>query len=185
MRIGIDISQLAYEKTGVANYLRNFVQGLLAVDSHNEYILFYSSLRKSLNASTLNLIHAKNVSLKRFKMPPKLLDLIWNKLHIFPIEWFIGSVDVFISSDWTQPPATKAKMVTILYDLVVYKYPQETATQIIDTQKRKLAWVKKECDLIFCISESTKTDAMKILNIQKDKLHVAYPGFSIHYANRN
>ena len=36
MKIGIDISQLAYEKTGVANYLKNLVHEMIKQDSKNE-----------------------------------------------------------------------------------------------------------------------------------------------------
>ncbi|MBI5122419.1 hypothetical protein HZA75_01015 [Candidatus Roizmanbacteria bacterium] len=173
MRIGIDVSQLAYEKTGVANYLQGFVQGLLATDTQNEYVLFFSSLRKKLPISNFQF---PNVQIKTFRFPPTLLDLFWNKLHVLPIENLIGEVDIFISSDWTEPPTRKAKKATILYDLIVYKYPAETAEKIIRTQKRKLSWTKKECDVILCISESTKKDAMEILGIEENRLKVAYPG---------
>jgi hypothetical protein len=87
----------------------------------------------------------------------------------------IGKVDIFISSDWTQPPSN-ARKATILYDLIVYKYPEETADKIIQVQKRKLDWVKKECDMIFCISEATKKDAIEVLGIEEKRLAVVYPG---------
>lgn len=176
MKIGIDISQLAYEKTGVANYLENLVDRLLTIDQENEYVLFFSSLRKNFQFSIFNFQSNPNISIKQFRFPPIVLDLLWNKLHIIPIESLIGDVDVFISSDWTEPPTKKAKKATILYDLIVYKYPEETHQKIIATQKRKLEWVKKECDMIFCISESTKKDAMEILRIDADRLKVLYPG---------
>jgi len=105
-----------------------------------------------------------------------LLDFLWNKLHIVPIEWLIGDIDVFITSDWTEPPTKKGKRATIIYDLVVYKYPQETDKKIVETQKRKLHWVRKESDLIFCISKATKKDAIEILGIEEKKLKVIYPG---------
>jgi hypothetical protein len=105
-----------------------------------------------------------------------LLDLLWNRLHIFPIEWLIGDVDVFITSDWTEPPTLKAKKATILYDLIVYKYPQETDKKIVEVQKRKLKWVKKESEMILCISEATKNDAQEILGIEDKRLRVIYPG---------
>lgn len=178
MKIGIDISQLAYEKTGVANYLENFVQGLLEVDSKNEYILFFSSLRRStqnLKLKTQN--YNSKLKIREFNFPPILLDFLWNKLHILPIESLIGDVDIFITSDWTEPPTKRAKKATILYDLIVYRYPDETHKKIVETQKRKLEWVKKESDLILCISESTKKDAEKILGIDEKRLKVAYPGF--------
>ena len=175
MRIGIDISQIAYEETGVASYLLNLVEHLVRLDRENDYILFYSSFRKKFQISNFKFpISNDKVQIKQFRFTPNLLDLLWNRLHIIPIEWLIGDVDIFISSDWTQPP-TKAKKATILYDLIVYKYPQETDKKIVEVQKRKLRWVQKEADVVFCISESTKKDAAEILKIKEEKLHVLYP----------
>jgi hypothetical protein len=173
MKIGIDISQIAYENTGVSNYLKNMLESLLAIDDKNEYILFFSSLRKSL--PELSFLTRKNVKVKKINLPPSALDFIWNKLHVMPIEKFIGKVDVFITSDWTEPPA-KAQKATILYDLIVYKYPNETAARIVEVQKRKLKWVKKESNKIFCISQSTKKDAQEILGIDESRLEVIGAG---------
>ena len=103
------------------------------------------------------------------------MDILWNKLHIIPIEAFTGPLDIFISSDWTQPPS-KAKKTTSLYDLIVYKDPEETAEKIVTTQKKRLQWVKKEVDKIFCISKATKKDAIEILGIPENRLEVIYPG---------
>lgn len=179
MRVGIDISQIVYEGTGVAQLTKKLVEYLVKIDKDNSCVLFGSSLRRSKTLSDfcLNVLkHLNNVEVKILPFPPTLLDFFWNRLHILPIEWFIGDVDVFISSDWTQPPTKKAKKATILYDLIVYKYPQETAKIIVETQKRRLQWVKKECDVIFCISEATKRDAMNILAIEERRLKIIYPG---------
>lgn len=177
MRIGIDISQLAYPKTGVANYLEHLVDALVEADKKNEYVLFFSSLRKEFPISNFKFpINSPKVQIKIFKIPPTILDLLWNKLHIMPIESFIGPVDLFITSDWTEPPTKKAKKATIVYDLIVYKYPEETDKKIIETQKRKLKWVKKESDLIFTISESSKKDVEENLGMPGSKIKVIYPG---------
>lgn len=180
MKIGIDVSQIAYEGTGVAELTTNLVKKLLEIDKDNEYILFFSSLRKNFQFSifpTSQMLRgASNFQIKKFRFPPSLLDLFWNKMHIFPIEWFIGDVDIFITSDWTEPPTIRAKKATILYDLIVYKYSDETDKKIVEVQKRKLKWVKKETDIIFCISESTMKDAIAILGIEKSRLKVIYPG---------
>lgn len=176
MKIGIDISQLAYQETGVANHLLGIVDNLLKIDTKNEYVLFFSSFRKSFPSSCADLSFKKNVKIKHFRFPPFFLDLIWNRLHIMPIENFIGEIDIFISSDWTQPPTKRAKNVTVLYDLIVYKYPQETDKKIVDTQKRRLAWVKKESTLIICGSAATKNDAINLLGIDDARLRVIHPG---------
>lgn len=181
MKIGIDISQLAYENTGVANYLENLFKNIIKIDSKNEYVLFFSSLRKRIPSfvKTSAGKQIPNVKIKTFKFPLTLLDLLWNRLHIAPIEWLIGDVDIFITSDWIEPPTRKAKKATILYDLAVYEYPEETDRKIVQTQRRKIEWVKKESDIIFCISESTKKDAMEILKIPESKLKVIYPGIQL------
>ena len=176
MVIGIDISQIAYGNTGVANYLSNFVREMVKSDEH-EFILFFSSLRRNLPSEFENEINKSNVRIKKFKFPSAILDLLWNKLHVIPIGSLIGNVDVFITSDWSEPPS-RAKKATIIYDLIVYKHPEETDQKIVSVQKRKLDWVKKESDIVFCISESTKKDAVEILGIDESKIRVIYPGIS-------
>lgn len=176
MKVGIDISQIAYEGTGVAQLTANLVEQLLKIDSKNEYVLFFSSLRRVIPPFVRNWKAKQNFKIKTFKFPPLLLNFLWNKLHVLPIEWLVGDVDVFITSDWTEPPTVKAKKATILYDLIVYKFPNETDRKIIEVQKQKLKWVKKESKIIFCISEATKQDAMEILGIDDRRLKVIYPG---------
>lgn len=190
MKIGIDVSQLAYENTGVANYLYNLVNSLLKTDKENEYVLFYASLRKEFPISRFQFQNNQSrIKIKQFKIPPTILNIIWNKLHVFPIENFIGPIDIFITSDWTEPPVKRAKKATIIYDLIVYKYPKEShnktefnpfkliiSPNIVSSQKQKLKWVKKESDLIFTISKSSKKDIEEFLGISASKIKVIYPG---------
>ena len=178
MKIGIDVSQVAYKKTGVSNYLLNLVRTLIDIDKKNEYLLFLSAFRSKLPTEILEMSKRENVKVKLFKFPPSFLDLVWNRMHILPIESLIGEVDYFITSDWTEPPATKAKKATILYDLVAYKYPNETDKKITQVQRRKLRWVKKESDIVFCISKSAKDDAKEILGLEENRLKVIYPGIN-------
>jgi len=178
MTIGIDISQVVYG-TGVSVYTQNLVENLLKIDRKNQYLLFASSLRrrKELHCYTAELLNCySNVSAKIFPIPPTLLSFIWNNLHILPIENFIGNVDVFLSSDWTQPPAKRAKLVTIVHDLVPWRYPKTLTKKIIATHYNRMKWVKKEVDAIVVDSQSTKNDLIKIVKIPKRKIYVIYPG---------
>lgn len=190
MRIGIDISQLAYQNTGVANYLSHLVSEMVKNTEH-EYVLFFSSLRGVLPEQVENLGGKSNVTIKKFKLPPTALHILWNLIHLTPIEKFIGPIDLFITSDWSEPPAKKAKKATIIYDLIVYKYPEEThnmsefhtrklrfSSNIVSIQKKKLGWVRKESDIVFCISDSTKKDVQEILKIDAKKIKVVYPGLT-------
>lgn len=170
MKIGIDISQIVYG-TGVSFYTQSLVENLLKIDKKNEYKLFFSSLRKNLPSNFNN--KAVNVKLKKFRIPPTLLEPLFNKSHFLPIESFIGKVDVFHSSDWTQPP-TKAKKVTTIHDFGFLKYPQTAHPKIKAVMERRFDWIKKEIDMVIAISEATKKDAMEILEIPEEKIKVVY-----------
>lgn len=180
MRIGIDISQIVYEKTGVATHVRNLVSRLVKNDTENKYVLFGSSMRRrEVFNHYFHSLHADSsrVTLRVFPFPPTLLDFVWNVLHIFPIEWFIGPVDVFWSSDWTQPPLAHARGVTTIHDLSVFHFPHSFNRTILSVQKRRLTWAKRTCRAFFCDSEATKRDVEKIMGISGDKITVVYPGF--------
>jgi len=196
MKIGIDISQIAHEGTGVAVYVRNIVVSLVAANPKHEYILFGASFRKrAVFRAFVSSLTASNASVRLVSVPipPTILDVLWNRLHIVPIEWFIGSVDVFWSSDWTQPPLARAHGITTIHDLSVLKYPEEShnamelsfsqariSANIVGIQTRRLAHAARECRAFFCDSEATKNDAHTLLGIDSDKLRVIYPGFAKH-----
>lgn len=199
MKIGIDISQTAFPGSGVARYTQNLALSLLdesARDSSlpDEYSFFFSSLRKSPPEEILKAIRSPH-SLMRMFIPPTLLAYLWNHLHLVPVETFMGKLDVYISSDWTQPPVRHAKSVTIIHDMIPYLYPETSTTQthfrasnltiqpnIVATHIDRLAWVAQECDCIIADSHSTKRDIMSCLDIPPDIIQVVYPAVEVIHA---
>lgn len=176
MKIAIDISQSAYQGTGVGRYMTNLALGLDAYGSKkNLYTLFFSSLRRD-PPKVLKI--KPPIRLIQWKFPPTVLEVLWNKLHILPFEKLVGPQDIVITSDWTEPPA-HAKKITVIHDLVVYKYPETSTHGIVKTHKRRLAWVKKESSHIIVDSFSTKKDCIDILKLPEDTLTVIYPAIEI------
>lgn len=173
MRIGIDISQIVYG-TGVSNYTKNLVEALLAIDQNNRYVLFGGSLRRTRELHNYYTRLAGNSELKTFPVSPIVADFIWNRLHIFPIENFVGNVDVFHSSDWTQPPSRRAKLVTTIHDLVPLLYPESSHPRIVAAHRRRFKWIQKEVDYIIAVSEATKMDVVEHLGISPDRISVIY-----------
>lgn len=176
MRIGIDVSQIVYG-TGVANYTQNLVTSLLEIDHKNHYILFASTLRQRKKLKELQEILKKhpNIQFKFFPYPTAILEILFNRLRYPKIEKLTGQVDVFHSSDWTQPATVgSAKMVTTVHDLIVYLFEKSSHPKIVSTQKRRLEIVKKEADAIICDSQTTKDDLVKFLGVQESKTRVVY-----------
>lgn len=163
MRIGMDISQVAHEG-GVATYTQNLTQELSKIkDLYMVY--FYSSLRRSYKGGLRGV--------KKYKLPPTLFEILFNKWRSIPIERFIGRIDIFHSSDWAQPP-TKAKKVTTYHDVVPLKYPQWSHPKIVDVHKRRLKIVEKEIDEVIVVSQATKKDLLEVSSIPEEKITVIY-----------
>ena len=159
----MDISQIAH-KGGVAVYTQNLAQELSKIKDL-EMVYFYSSLRKPYKGNL------KNV--KKYRLPPTLFEMLFNRWRNVSIERFLGPLDVFHSSDWTQPPS-KAKKVTTYHDVVPLKYPEWSHPKIVAVHKRRLYIVEQEIDMVIAVSESTKKDLMEVSNIPDEKIKVIY-----------
>jgi len=173
MKIGVDISQIIYGG-GVSIYTQNLFNNILRLNQRDQFTFFFSSLRQSLSMNQKDLFFAKNSKLKQFRFPQTALDFLWNKVHLPPIESLLGPIDVFHSSDWTQPPSKKAKLVTTIHDLSFLKYPNSVDPKVLVVQKRRLDWVKKEVDHIIAVSSATKNEIIKLLKIDPDKITVIH-----------
>lgn len=165
MKVGFDISQMAHQG-GVATYTSNLTREL-SKNPKLDMVYFYSSLRKSYQGNL------KNV--RAFKLPPALLEIIFNRWRVVSIENFTGPLDIFHSSDWTQPKS-KAIKVTTYHDVVPLKYPEWSDPKIVAVHKKRLELVEKEADFIIAVSQSTKKDLLEISKIPEDKITVVYEG---------
>lgn len=161
----MDISQLAHTG-GVATYTQNLA-GKLSNISDLEMVYFYSSLRKPYKGNLRNI--------KKYKLPPILFEMLFNRWRNVSIEKFLGPLDVFHSSDWTQPPS-KAKKVTTYHDVIPIKYPHWSHPKIVAVHKRRLRIVEKEIDCVIAVSESTKRDLLETTKIPNEKITVIYEG---------
>ncbi len=162
----------------MSEYVQRMVEHLLKYDEENEYVLFFSHHRAKITDFELRIKETAKAhySVKKFLLPIILLEFLWNRLHIIPIEWLIGNIDVFYTSDWVEPPSSKARKITTIHDLSILKVPETFDKNIVAVHKRKLRWVMKESDAILCDSEATKGDVHELLKIGKDRLYVVYPG---------
>lgn len=182
MKIGIDISQIVYEGTGVGRYVREMVLGITRIAPEHEYILFAGTLRQKKTLSRFAKLvkhQAPRVRSVIVPVPPTLLAILWNVLHVVPITWFTGPLDVFWSSDWTQPPLGRTIGVTTIHDVGFLRFPESFPQVILKTQKQRLKHAAKINARVLCDSKATKKDVMELLHVPEHKLEVVYPGFRL------
>ena len=185
MIICIDITSIPYG-TGVSNYTLNLVRNLLKIDKTNTYKLFFSSFRLPIPPEITELKKCSNVKIYHYRFPISLLEFLWNRLHIFPIEFFVGKCNIVHTSDWTQPPTIWAKTITTVHDLAPFLFPQWQHPLIIETHNRKLKLAAKYCRQFICVSQNTKNDLLKLFpQINPNRISVIYEAAEDKYDKFN
>lgn len=178
MNISIDISQVVYEGTGVGRFTKGLIETILQYDTKNNWTFFFSSFRGKIDNSLLKKIKKSSHRYIHLPFPPSVLSFLWNSLHIIPIETFTGPLDVFICSDWTEPPS-HYKKATIVHDFAYLRYPETVHPLILETQKRRMYWVKKESTYIITPSQATQHDVSTFFSIPLNKITPLYSGVTI------
>jgi glycosyltransferase involved in cell wall biosynthesis len=110
-------------------------------------------------------------------------DFLWSQISL-PLKLKLASIiDIFFSPAHYAPRFYNDKLVVTIHDLSYYYYP-------LDFLKRDLYklmnWTKysvKKAKKIIAVSESTKKDIVKFLDVPKNKIKVIYNGFEKKEAN--
>lgn len=178
MNIGIDVSMLVYQGSGVASYTYNLVRSLLTYHKNHHYHLFYSSLRKPSHFPYLDALRTLGATVFELPIPTRVWRMLWNQLHVFPVEWITGKVDIFHSSDYLRPPLSSGtRAVTTIHDLTWKKFPQYHTSDVIEAHRRKLEKTVQYQDKIIVDSLNTKNDLLYYYPaIQAENVFVIYPG---------
>ena len=189
MRIGIDIRCLADGKrTGVEEYTINLLENIFELDKKNEYILFLNSYNDSHFDERI-FSQFKNVKVRRFHFPNKLLNFCFWYLHWPLADKMIGGVDVFFMPNINFVSLSpKVKFVLTMHDLSYEIFPETFSL-------KRRAWhsfinPRKLCtraDKIIAVSDSTKSDISDIFKINQKKIERIYNGISeeIEQLDRN
>ena len=165
LKIGIDVTASIYSGTGVASYYQSLVPELIKQGGDCDFVLLGYAMRRFSDLGLAN---------KKFFLPPRIMEILWNKLHILPVETFTGDLDVFHAWDYLQPPVRKAKVVTTIHDLTTIKFPLYHHESTVEAQAHRLRWVRREADIILADSFATKQDIIELLGIPEEKIKVVY-----------
>ncbi len=169
IRLGIDISAIQYNR-GVSRYTSNLCRAL-SVQKDLDLTLFGTSLRQY---KTLEDFARKEVSTARHVLlhhPTKVLHVLWNELHVLPVESFMGEIDIFHSWE-IQPPTKHAKLVTTIHDLAMLRFPKTADPYVLDMNKASWKHIKKEGAAVIAVSQATKKDIVEYLDIDPKKIFV-------------
>lgn len=175
MKIAVDLRSLnSGGISGVENYIVNLLEHLLPMDTRNNYTLFHNALKRE-NLTHLQFLNAKQ---KSTRIPNKILNL-GLKFAKFPkFEKLAGDFDCLFLPNLNQFALQgNKKLVVTVHDLSPIVAPE-----FYDLRRRfwhSFLGFKQalgRANLIFAVSEFTKSDLISYFNLPEAKIKVVYPG---------
>ena len=175
MRIVVDVSPLSRPRTGIGNYLRGMVAGLVeAGGGRHEVVAFGPSGpngRKRIRAA----LDGLGVEV-RTPLAPHAVRKAWSRSGRVPVERFAGQLDVFHFSDWMYPPQRGGLRATTVHDLVPLRFPGWVEPETVRMHGPKYEHAARTCDRIFVNSRFTGGEVVELLGVSEERVRIAYPG---------
>ncbi len=176
MRVGVDIRCLVEGKnTGVEEYTTNILHCLFKLDQKNTYVLFINSWRQP-RAQLNQFKKYKNVSVKQFHIPNKILNLCMWYFHWPHIDKMLGGVDKFWMPNINFVALSgEVKLTLTIHDLSfeifseTFSFKRRLWHHFINTRR-----LCKRASKIIAVSDSSKKDIISYYAIDPAKIERIY-----------
>ncbi len=172
LHVGVDISSIPYNR-GVSRYTSNLVRALHKQKEKVTLRLIGASGRQQDILRKFAHDELSGVPSKILPYPVKIMEIVWNRLHLLSLELFLGKLDVFHSWE-LQPPTDHAALVSTIHDLAMLRFPKTADPYVLAMHERSWKHLKKGAKAIIAVSESTKKDIVELLGIEPERIHVVY-----------
>ncbi len=153
MKIAIDLSQPAPEKTGIEYYTHELTNALIKIDKENEFLLFSNS----------------SEYLRDFEESSKVKIQIFNRERVNFL-WIIRAslflrrhkVDILISPSNFMFNFWFPRTIQVMHDIIPLTNPRFWPKEAVTSFKKQLKIVAKRANLIGTISHTTRKEFINI-----------------------
>jgi glycosyltransferase involved in cell wall biosynthesis len=175
VRVVVDVAPLSHPRTGVGNYIRGSLLGIVEAGGADVVAFAPASpAGRRLIEASLDGIAAE----RRLPVVPAAhaLRTAWSRAGFPPVERFVGDLDVFHFGDWMYPPQRGGIRSTMIHDLVPLHFPDWVHRRTRRMHGAKYRHAAHACDVVMVNSRFTGDDVAETLGVDPDRIHVAYPG---------
>lgn len=177
MRIVVDVSPLSHPPTGIGNYIRGSLAGMVEAAGGEHEIVGFAPTSIKGPARIRETLAGVEVATRLWPLPAShAVRTVWSRFGHPATERLLGSFDALLYTDWMTPPQRSGLRATTIHDLNPIHHPEWCTPRTIAMHRRKDADAVSACDVIFTNSRYTADDAAVTLGIETDRLVVAYPG---------
>jgi alpha-1,3-rhamnosyl/mannosyltransferase len=174
MRITIDAIPLLVRSAGVKNYLFHWIVHLRRLLGRDAVRLF-----PFLDDLT-DLNHEGSVSGRLGTLARQGLLYALNLRPNHALDWIGPPADVFPATKLRNPPR-RPLLTATLHDMTCWLTPEFHQSANVAAEKTFAARIWQPADGLIAVSENTRQDAVRVLNLNPDKIEVIYPGVADPY----
>lgn len=117
-------------------------------------------------------------------LPYSIYRRIW---HYVPIAYnciFDNNVDIYHFFNYIVPPRIKGKVITTIHDMTHELYPETMNKRNLKRIKNDINYSIDRADKIITVSESSKNDIIKFLNVDESKIEIVSNGVDYEKFNK-
>ncbi len=184
MKIGIDIRSLASgRQSGVEEYVRGLLRELFLQGSNHEFVLFFNAwgnAKPDLSFAA----GFPHVTIKRFRIPNKLLNLALWYARYPKLDRLLGGVDIFFLPNMNFAAVSRqTKLVVTVHDLSFEWFPETFSwKQRLWHYLVHLRGLLSRADAVVAVSQSTADDVAERYHIAPHKIQVIHSGVGERFA---
>lgn len=186
MKIAID-AQLLFEtqKTGIGWNAKNIIDELIQIPSI-ECTLNCFLLRKKNQKDIVEEYRKKGCLIQESLWMPARIYNHLERIFPFPYSLIFGKkADITQFFNFTIPFGVFGKRVTIIHDLAFLVHPETVAKKTRNWLEHHIYSYCKRATCIVTVSEFSRSEIHKYLNVPLDKIHVVYNGVNLKRFNPN
>jgi glycosyltransferase involved in cell wall biosynthesis len=164
MRVAIDARKL--HDFGIGTYIRNLLRHLARLDADSEYVLLCHEDDLGIAAEL-----GPNF---RAVIEPSPNYSIREQIHV---PWVLRRErpDVFHSPHYVLPPAIRCRSVVTIHDTIHLTLPQYLPNRMAYVYAKASMWsASRLSSRILTVSEASKRDIVRLLDVPPDKVVVVY-----------
>ena len=174
MKINLELQPCLKNKSGIGIYTYELTK-LLQINKDIE-----------LSGEIFNFFNRNDISkdIEGLTIPIKLCTLfpygvyrrIWNKIPINYNRLFQSDADIYHFFNFIVPPRINGKIITTIHDMTYILYPETMDKRNLKRITDDIDYSVNRSDKIITVSESSKRDIIRYLNVPEEKIEVVYNG---------
>lgn len=177
----MELQPLVKTKSGVGWYTYNIIKYLC-----RENIDLQGNVFNFLGRNNIDDILKEfnfNIEACRF-LPYSVYTRMWNYLPIKYNSLFKNKADIYHFFNFIVPPKVDGKVIVTVYDMVYKVFPETMYNSNYRRLEKNLRYSVDRADTIITISESSKREIIKYLNVDPNKIEIVPPGVEMEAYNR-